>query len=189
MKKLDRLRRIEETFGVDYVLPYQACLSMDAIENTAVAFDRAGKTWGMRTDFRNGAEQGFNLPFLQKGTISEARRIYSEHGHSLVYIVSENILKYRLNAVAMKIDKDHVFFEWNLDPDIPQRKMYDNLSDIRRIAVGPSGAVLAFGEFFRCVSPEVTSWYRFDKVYDVLVHSEETEATFSVRDDGKLVIW
>jgi hypothetical protein len=39
------------------------------------------------------------------------------------------------------------------------------------------------------VRPEYAAAQRFDKIYDVMIHSDVDESTFTVRDDGKVVVW
>lgn len=188
MKKLERLLYIARTYGEDAVLPYQACRTEEDIRSAVGWMESMGRTWGMRSDFRNGSVQGFHLPFLHRGNLPDALKIRETYP-SLVYIVSENILRYRLNAVAVKVGPSHIFVEWNEDAFIPQRRMYDRPEDLKRIAVGPAGHAEAFGSFVRAISPEHLSWYRFDIIWDTMIHSDVDETTFSVRDDGKLVVW
>lgn len=191
MKKLERLLWIERTFGPEFVLPYRACRTWEEIEFAFSRFESAGRTWGIRTDFVNGRCQGHGLPFLHHGSAAGAKEIWSLHGEKLVYIVSENVLRRRLSGVGIKVGSEHVLFEWNdKEPTISQREMYDKPENVQRIVVGPGGYELVFGEIpIRCVPPEYTSWRRFDEIYDVMIHMDVDEATFTVREDGKLVVW
>jgi hypothetical protein len=191
VKKVARLKWIQETFGKDFVLPYRVCKDQYEIHLAICIFEMGKKTWGMRTDTSTGQTQGFNLPFLFKGTPEGAAKIWDEHQHKLEYIVSENVLKVRLQAVAVKLDPEHVFFEWNdKEPEISQRQMYRHPENLRQIVLGPSNYVFPWdGQPMRSVRPEYAASQRFDKIYDVMVHSDVDEATFTVRDDGKLVVW
>jgi len=151
----------------------------------------AKKTWGMRTDFRDGNTQGFNLPFIHHGTMEEASKIWGQHTENLVYIVSENVLRRRYSAVALKLDSEHVFFEWNdKEPEISQRAMYKKPGNLRQIALGPNNYVFPWdGPLIRSVRPEYAADLKFDEIYDVMIHSDVDETTFTLRDDGKLVVW
>lgn len=191
MKKVARLKWIEETFGKDFVLPYRVCKDQYEIHLAISIFTLEKKTWGMRTDTRNGSTQGFNLPFLFHGTPEGAAKIWDAHKEKLVYIVSENILRYKLQAVAVKLDEEHILFEWNgKEPEISQREMYNRPENLRQLALGPNNLVFPWdGAPLRSVRPEYASDLKFDLIYDVMIHSDVDETTFSIRDDGKLVVW
>jgi hypothetical protein len=191
LKKLARLKWIEETFGKDFVLPYRACFNREDIFLAIGGFEIVKKTWGMRTDSRNGQTQGFNLPFIHHGTPQGAAEIWDKHGEKLVYIVSENVLRRRYSAVAVKLDLEHVLFEWNgMEPEISQRQMYRKPENLRQIVLGPNNLVFPWnGLPIRSVRPEYASDLKFDQVYDVMIHFNVEETTFTLRDDGKLVVW
>lgn len=191
MKKVARLKWIEETFGKDFVLPYRACFSREEIFLAIGGFEMVKKTWGMRTDTRNGQTQGFNLPFVHHGTPQAASDVWDKHGDKLVYIVSENVLCRRLSAVAVKLDPEHVLFEWNgKEATISQREMYKRPENLRQIVLGPSNFFFPWGSLpIRSVRPEYAADLQFDRIYDVMVHSDVDETTFTLRDDGKLVVW
>lgn len=191
MKKVERLKWIEETFGKDFVLPYRVCYDHHDLFLAIAGFEIVKKTWGMRTDFRNGTTQGFNLPFVHHGTPQAAGDVFDKWGEKLVYIVSENVLRRRYSAVAVKLDPEHVLFEWNgREPEISQRQMYRKPENLRQIVLGPNNLVFPWdGLPIRSVRPEYASDLKFDQVYDVMIHSEVDETTFTLRDDGKLVVW
>lgn len=191
MKKVARLKWIEETFGKDFVLPYRVCFDAGDIILAISIFEMAKKTWGMRTDFREGSTQGFNLPFVHHGTREAANKVWDEYQDKLVYIVSENVLLRRYSAVAIKLDPEHILFEWNdKEPTISQRQMYKNLDNLRRIVLGPNNLLFREdGIKMRSVRPEYTTDLKFDVIYDVMVHYDVDDTTFTLRDDGKLVVW
>jgi hypothetical protein len=164
---------------------------MDQIESAVVDFEVQRRTWGVRTDCPNGTAQGYSLPFIWKGTLVEALKLWNEHKDRLLYIVVENVLRVQLHAVAVKLDAEHVLFEWNdKEPEIWQRQMYRKPENLRKIVVGPGGYELLWGyAFVRCVPSEYTSQWRFDDIYDVIIHSDVDEVTFTVREDGKLIVW
>lgn len=191
MKKLERLAWVERTFGADFVNPYRACSTWPEISEAMSGFTAAGRGVGIRTDLPNGHTQGYQLPFLWKATPDSARELWEKHRDRLVYIVCENLLRVRLHAVALKVDSEHALFEWNdREPAISQRDMYRHPENVRRIALGPNRFIIPFGGFMvRSVDPADASFYRFDRIYDVLIHSDEDEATFSVREDGRVVVW
>lgn len=191
MRKVDRLKWVERVFGPEFVLPYRVCGTWGEIEAAAGRFEEAGRTWGVRTDLRAGLDQGYGLPFLHHGSMAGAREVWSLHGDRLVYIVSENVLRRRLSAVAARLDAEHVLFEWNgEEPEISQRQMYDRPENLRRVVLGPSGFFFAWGVVpIRCAPPEYASDIGFDRIHDVMVHFDVGEATFTVREDGKVVVW
>jgi hypothetical protein len=194
LKKIERLRWLQATFGRDAVLPYETCVTWEEILAAIRRFERAGCTWGMRTDTVNGQTQGYSLPFVLHGSLEEARGIWDEHGTEFVYIVSQNILRYDLNGVAVSIDPEHALVEINdVDRDVSQRGMYIP-GHTRAFGLGPSrGIVIENAIFVRCVDPE--SWYardrRLDRVYEFLRWTPGIEElTFSVRaGDRRLVLW
>jgi len=191
MKKVARLKWIEETFGKDYVLPYFVCFTQAEIMKAIAEFESAGKTWGMRADTREGATQAISLPFIHHGTREAVQKVWDEFQDKCVYIVCGNVLRRRYSAVAVKMDPEHVFFEWNdKEPEISQRAMYKNLGNLRRIVVGPNNLVFREdGIAYRSVRPEYTSDLKFDEIYDIMVHFDVKETTFTLREDGKLVVW
>jgi hypothetical protein len=192
MKKLARLKWIEETFGREFVLPYRICFDAEQITLAIAGFETAKKTWGMRTDTREGNTQGFNLPFVHHGTPEKAMEVWEKYKEKLVYIVSENVLRRRYSAVAMKLDPEHVYFEYNAkEPEISQRDMYKRLENLSYLVVGPNNLVFPWpgGEPVRSVRPEYTQDLKFDQIYDVMIHSEVDEITFTLREDNKLVVW
>lgn len=192
MKKLDRLKWVEETFGRDYVLPYRVCFDLQSLFLAISGFEIVKKTWGMRTDFRNGTTQGFNLPFVHHGTPEKAAEVWDKYGDKLLYIVSENVLRRRYSAVAIKVDPEHVYFEYNAkEPEISQRDMYKRRENLSYLVLGPNNLIYPWpgAEPIRSVRPEYTRDLKFDVIYDVMVHSDVDEATFTLREDGKLVVW
>jgi hypothetical protein len=193
MKKLARLAWIERTFGKEFILPYRACLTRSEVFEAIVGFELVKKTWGIRTDFPNGASQGFNLPFIHHGTPQKAQELWDQYGNKLIYIVVENVLRRRYSAVAVRIDAEHLYIEWNdKEPEISQRDMYKRLENLRRIAVGPNNLVFPWpgGDPVRSVRPEYVRDLKFDQIYDVMIHDPDIkETTFTLREDGKLVVW
>lgn len=191
MKKVARLKWIEETFGKDFVLPYRVCNDQYEIFLAISIFEMSKKTWGMRTDTKEGTTQGFSLPFVHHGTPGEAAKVWDKHKEKLVYIVSENVLRRRLSAVAIKLDAEHILFEWNgKEAEISQREMYKRPENLRQIVLGPNNLVFPWdGAPIRSVRPEYTADLKFDEIYDVMVHSDVDETTFTLRSDNKVVVW
>jgi hypothetical protein len=192
VKKVARLKWIEETFGKDFVLPYKVCRDHYEIFLAISGFEMAKRTWGMRTDFRDGATQGFNLPFVHHGTPEKAAEVWDKHKESLVYIVSENVLRRRYSAVAIKVDQEHVYFEYNAkEPEISQRDMYKRRENLSYLVLGPNNLIWPWpgADPIRSVRPEYARDLKFDEIYDIMIHSDVDEATFTLRSDGKLVVW
>jgi hypothetical protein len=100
-----------------------------------------------------------------------------------------------LNGVAIKIDSESVFIEYNeAEQDIPQRFMYEHpdflshmiISTNRRSVwqpeIWPGPAMLPYDES--------ATRRRFDEVYELLLSSGETEMTFALRQpDKQVIIW
>ncbi len=202
MKKLARLKWVEENFGPEFVLPYRACTTWTQVVKAIREFESAGHTWGLRTDTRDGKTQGFLLPFQLRGTVDGAKQIFEETGGKLTYIISHNILSYVCNAVAVPIDQEYIFFEWSCHPTRSQREMYEDPELIREVVVGPfpssHGHQLLLcgrelGPLIRGLTPEsnLAVDLRLSTIYHLLVgRSDVDEVTFSVRaPDKKVVIW
>lgn len=191
MKKVERLRWVEETFGKEFVLPYWVCTEWPQIELAVQDMDNKRRTWGLRTDLRNGQDQGYQLPFVHHGNKEEVKKIFDEHQGKLLYIVCENVLIRKLSGVAIKIDQEHVLFEWNdKETTISQRAMYKHPENLRQMAFGPNNLVFPWdGGPIRSTRPEYGAFFKFDEIYDVMIHSDVDETTFTVRDDGKVIVW
>jgi hypothetical protein len=215
MKKLEVLQRNRDLFGDDLVLPYVACYSWPQIKEVALRFEQAGNTWGMRTDWIEGKTQKNHLPFLMDGSLEKAKVVWDEFSTKLVYIVSHNILNYRVSGVACPVidryagtNDELVFIEYN--PTNVSQRAFDqpeNIHNVKRVLVGPFYSSLSFRSsmpvnldwwgvslvgvpVISCTSP-LAQYLRFDKLYHLLVGDRQIrEVAFSVRNpDGKLVIW
>lgn len=195
MRKVKRLQQVTERFGPEFVLPYRACHSWEEIEEVVCEFESQGQTWGVRTDFAIGFQQGFDLPFELHGTLEKVRTIWKKNGSQLEYIVSWNILANYCQAVAIAVDEEHVFFEYNpFEPGIAQRHMYKNPENLRHLLVGP---------FRRTSLPEPNYPFPVFKPEDQIVRDlgfhvicmlglspKDEEITFTVRSpDKKVIIW
>ena len=110
MKKIERLRFVENRFGEEFVLPYKICYDEEQITKAIREFESEGSTWGMRTDLSYGKNQGNLLPFGTKGSLSEALKVFEKYKKELVYIISHNILDYACNGVATPCNDEEVFF-------------------------------------------------------------------------------
>lgn len=196
MRKIERLKFIEKEFGKEFILPYRICIDEDDITKAVKEFESKGFTWGVRTDFVSGNEQGYKLPFVLEGTLDKTLKIFEEHGRKLVYILSHNVLSYVCNGVAIPHDREYVFFEVNAIDNVSQRDMYNNLDNLRRFFVGPTRKVIHDRTFYPCFKPEdnYLSDLRLLEIYNLMVGRKIArdidEVTFSVRSpDKKVIIW
>lgn len=196
MKKLDRLRWIQETFGYSATARYIPAYTWQQMYEALLSFWAGGvEKVGIRTDTRNGAEQGFNLPFvhgLRPNDLDKASALWTQYGDKLVYIVTGQTVQPCLaNGVAIRLDEEHVFFEVNdVEPDITQRHMYDRPENLKQFVVGSGGHVLWQGRFYRCYRSEDVWALNYDAVYRAIYYGGVDEITFSIRQrDRSLVIW
>jgi hypothetical protein len=197
MKKIDRLRWIEKTFGQEFVLPYFFCHNWEEILEAINTFESSGKTWGLRTDICGsetpGQTQGILYPFLFQGSVDGAKKLWKENGEKLHYLVSLNILEVTCHGVAELLDPEHIFIEFNdKEPFISLRDMYNNMENVRRIGVGPSAFITRWETVVRCFHPEEVSIYRFDDLYRLMVSTKLVEKTieFTITDVPKrIIIW
>lgn len=190
MKKIDRLRYIEKNFGLEFVLRYFLCKTWGEIEKAIHYFENKGLGWGMRTDTFSGNSQKFMCPFLFKGSIDDARKIWKENGRGLYYIVCENILEVLCHGVAELLDEEHIFIEFNdREPHIAQRHMYERPENLRHLAVGPNSFVFRNEVLVRSFHPEEVVVYSFDKIYYPMIANKIRETTFTVTPNGKVIVW
>lgn len=196
MKKIDRLKWIEKTFGPGFVLPYFYCQTWEEIEKAIRYFKRNNRSWGMRTDTVSGNSQGYELPFLFESSIKKARKLWDEHNGKLYYIVSEKQPSDILcQAVARRFDNKHIIIEFLVDSKISLRQMYQFPERLRRIGVGPCNWIVwpnvSVEENIRCFYPREVEIYGFNKVYDLMLNHgvkvEEMEIT--VVNSNKIIIW
>ncbi len=198
MKKLERLQYIERVFGSQHLQEYCACSDFDEICAAANIFESRGQRWNLRTDtpsigFRS--VQADLAPFIFLCDKDKARAVFDQYGKSLIYIVFRAMERCYLNGVAIRIDDETVFFEYNeIDQLLPQRRMYDNLGNLSRLIVGQFRRRELIpkswpGPVYLKTDEAVTS-RKFDDVYDLLLSSEETELTFALRyPDKQVIIW
>lgn len=191
MRKLERLAQIERTWGSEFVLPYFVCRNIEEIAAAARRILALGNEgWGMRTDWRDGAEQGFDLPFLFAPTLDEAGRVVAAYGSRLVYIVSANILQVLLHGVGILADPEHVFFEINdRETRIAQRHMYRNPENLRQFVVGHAGYSMWNETIWRSFESEDVHFLGLDVVWRKMVELQAPEVTFTVLPGHKVVVW
>jgi len=201
MKKVERLNWITDQFGQEFVLPFKVCSSWREIESAVWDFEKKSVSWGMRTDTPHNSSIYPTLPFVLHGSLESVRDVWDRFAKSLIYIICHNITRYRCNAVVLRLDDEHVFFEFNpVDKHLSQRNMYDQISNLRYLSVGPVRRLFLQQEYrypFRPLGPvycrddHLIQDLRFHKIYDLMMrHPCVNEITFSVRSpDGKIVIW
>lgn len=189
MNKIQRLRWLGETFGREFVSPYQVCRTLEQLILAIDVFRLRFPFVGIRTE-RAGGGFGYELPFLFPATTEGAVKLWEAHGDRLLYIVSRGILPVRMQGVALRISPEHVLFEINdREPMIAQRHMYRHPENLRRIVLGPPGAVPWSGMTWTSWSPECGFPGRLDDVYGSLMRSGVDEITFTVTPEGELVFW
>ena len=193
MKKAERLKFIRTNFGERFVLPYEECFNEKDIVAAVDRFESEGFTWGLRTDLVDVNVQGYHLPFILRGTLDEALKVFRQHGNKLTYIASQNILNYLCNGVAIPHDEEHVFFEVNPVDNVSQRGMYDNPENLRNFFIGERRKILYNGRFYPGFKPEDNYVHdlKLSEIYSLIVGRKDIdEVTFSVRNpDKKIVIW
>ena len=190
MKKLARLDWIRRTFGSQYVQPFRACFTWDEIVDAIGIYEHLYGKWSIRTDYRSGTQQGYQLPFIFAGNRKEAKRVWKQNGQKLVYMVIKTLLYTRLQAVAQRVGSQHIFIEWNeAEKDVPQRHMYRHPENLRQLVFGPGSRAFVWGCMRRVINPRRASWHRFDEVYRLMLATDVDEITFSVTPEGSVVIW
>ena len=196
MKKVDRLRWIEGNFGPEFVLQYFFCRTWEEIKNAINFFESRAQPWGMRTDTSSGNSQGYDLPFLFDSYFSKAKEIWDKHGNNLCYIVSKKQPPYILcQAVAKKVDEEHIVVEFLVDSKTSLRHMYRFPEKLRRIGVGPCNWLVwpnvSIDQNIRCFRPREVEIYGFNKVYDLMLNRgmKVEEIEFTVVNSHKIIIW
>lgn len=194
MKKLERLRWIEATYGSEYVSPYKECHTWDEIHKAMLQmFDQADNRWpSLRTDFPDGLQQGFNLPFLMNPTFDQVKEVWDKHREDLVYIICRSVQPILCCGVAQRISDEHIVVEINdQEPMIAQRAMYRKPENLTCLFLGPGSGVEWQGQMRRVHNPEDAGYLALDKIYSALFAGGAEELTFTVmaRPYKKIVIW
>lgn len=199
MNKVDRLNLVVARYGHEFVLPYRVCHSWPEIEMAVRDFESTGQKWGMRTDYPGALHQGMSLPFVKDCTLQKVRDVWVEYGSRLVYIIHHTIHEECINAVALRLDSEHVFFEYNVvDLMVSQRRMYDHPRNLRWMIVGPMHLRQysydgSYSSRLPVFVPEDSSVQdlRFSTIYRIMeAYPEESEITFTIRlNTRKIVIW
>jgi len=198
MKKLDRFKFIENKFGSQYVLEYYACYAFEQICEAADKFEARNMPWNLRTDKpsnESDINQAVLAPFVHLCTKEKARAVWDEFGASLVYIVFRSMPLCYLNGVAIRVNDETVFIEYNeQDRDVPQRYMYEKADHLSHLNIGPFRRNTLVPEQWPGPVFEPTDAFiaerHFDEVYSLLLSSGEDEMTFALRyPDRQLIIW
>ena len=194
MTKVERLRWIEETYGSEFVLPYRVCWTWrDILAALDWLWREVGDpTPGIRTDRRGvDGRQIHSLPFLWPVRDNkEALDFWRQHFEALVYIVSSGAQPVRAHGVATAVDGGMVVEVNDREPWATQRTMYRRSENVRLVGVSDEQSYLWLGpRLVRAVRPHEGSWLRLDTLYDLLPFSPEGEITFSVKPEGRLIVW
>ncbi len=202
MKKVDRLRWIARTFGPEFVLPYRVCRSWPGIFR-AITDLRQQVGWvGMRTDFPAGAEQGINLPFVYNVDEEKAWQVWAAHGDRLVYIVCGGIPPEgnACNVLAERIGPTQFLVEWDAG-GCAQRAWEHTCMPLWHAWVevldDSDGCVrgndLPGRGWTRFVRPRhLPARTAFERIVDrlvVLPVGSDPQTVYTVRDDGRIVLW
>jgi len=211
LKKAARLKFVSELFGPQYVMEFQICRTWRELLSAIRYFEASGREWGIRTDGAGGYTQGVTFPFIQLGSLSAAEVLWQQYGTSLEYIVYDSFSEPCLNAVAERIDRDYVHFEYNpIDLMLSQRQMDKFPDHLRHLMIGPLRRNQMLPEFFLPFSfcPITPSgpvyqpddnFVRDNKFAEIYRRMQEAEdchikeariVTFTLRlPDRRLIIW
>lgn len=199
MNKVNRLRFIVERYGPEFVFPFFVCRTWEEIAKAIVSFESEGKMWGIRTDYPSMQRLGFSLPFIPHANAKQAEELWQQHRDRLVYIIYNTMTEACVNAVAIRLDAEHVLFEYNpVDIFLTQRHMYNHPRNLRQMIVGPHRSLrYAVGNSFASSFPVFVledarvQDLHFPKMYNLfLIHPDEQEITFSVRlRTNQIIIW
>ena len=198
MKKLERFHQIERIFGRDHLQEYYACYDYKQLCIAADKFEARGMPWNLRTDTHTSSsdlDQAMHAPFIFMCNKEKAEEVWQQFGEGLVYIVFRCMPLCYLNGVAIRIDDETVFIEYNeVDGEVPQRRMYDKPDNLSHLIVGQFRRSVLIPERWHgpvlLPSDEINMRLRFDEVYDLLLSSGEKEMTFAIRHpDKKVIIW
>lgn len=213
MKKLDRMRWISATFGYEFVLPHRVVYEPYA---ALVAFDefrRHGHEPSIRTDYKDGAEQGFSLPFVYpSATHEDFVRIWNEWGDRLVYIITEGVSpeETRCNVSAQRLSQTSFLVEWD-EGGCAQRawehvcmplehafvEAGDDVDHDAHFALDPTcdghyPIDPALGPLRTLRPRQLPSRTSFERMVNRIVAlpmSVDPLTVYTVRQDGKIVIW
>ena len=198
MKKLERFKWIEQTFGREHLQEYYACYDYEQICEAADKFEAKGLPWNMRTDTHASCadlNQAILAPFIFMCNKDKAKAVWQQFGTGLVYIVFRCMPLCYMNGVAIKVNEETVFVEYNpVDGDVPQRLMYEKIENCSHLLIGQFRRSVLIPEKWDgpvfLPSDECIMRLRLDEVYNLLLSSGETEMTFAIRHpDKQVIIW
>jgi hypothetical protein len=198
MKKIERLEWVAEHCGPQFVLPYQVCYSWEQIKAAIEYHEARGIPWSMRSDYRYGKTQGFQLPHTYEGDRAEVRGYWNKYRDQLLYFFYEAVLSVYCNGAALLLDPENILIEYNdKDTTVSQRQMYKNGGNISVVALGSNNLIYRTGPRdktedrpLRCYKPDSNFAIdnRFDVIYNLMTQRRIDEMVFSVRKPGKKVI-
>ena len=203
MTKLERLKLVERTFGPEFVNPYRPCYNFRDLSACFAWLKSVGEDGraGCRTDYRDGVDQGYGLPFWGPGApngYATYDKLMTAHRErpDLLFLCGYSF-ESRINGVTWMTPEMRrnklVFFETNaLDYNVAQRFMYKNLDNLRRYYVGEQGGMWPHpvGGFLRVVKLEDVWFLGLADIWRSALRSGWEELTFSISGrDGRAVIW
>lgn len=196
MRKLDRLRWIEATYGPEYVLPYRACYDWHEVARTIEHFWYTKLTPSLRTDWRDAPEQGYNLPFVHPGVCwPQAWEVWDKWREKLVYIVTEGVSPEQTmcNAAAERLGPSLLLVEWD-EGGCAQRAWEQTCVLLHHAFVDDVGGwwqpVQPWPHGVRVKRPKMLpSELHMERMYPLLLAAGDKHAVWTVRRDGQIVIW
>lgn len=203
MKKLDRLRWIATTFGYEFVLPYRVAYAPFEALTAIDEFRKRGHEPSIRTDYKDGATQGFVLPFVYpSATHEDFVRIWNMWGDRLVYIITEGVSpeETRCNVSVLRLGQTTFLVEWDNGGcaqrawehvHVPLEHAFveagDDTEHEAHFTIDPVRGVV------RALRPrQLPSRTEFERIVDRIVAlpmSVDPLTVYTVRQDGKIVIW
>jgi hypothetical protein len=187
MNKVNKLNWLTQHYGAKFVRPFFACRSWEEIRSAFTHFEMQGLKWGIRTDLAWRDEQVNDLPFIKIASEEEAWKLWQKEGKWLVYIVYHSFEEPCCNGMAIRLEPEHVYFEYNnIDQLVSQREMYKFPHNLRQIIVGSqhSGHYYALGSMMPVFVPDdsIVRKLHFDRIYRLMLQNpEEYKIEFSVR--------
>lgn len=213
MRKLDRLRWIAMTFGYEFVLPHRVAYDPYTVRIALDEFRRSGHEPSLRTDYREGTTQGFVLPFVYPSATYEAfLRIWNEWGERLEYIITEGVgpTETRCNVSVQRLSQTSFLVEWD-NGGCAQRawehvcmtlehafvEASDDFDHDAHFALDPTcdghyPIDPALGPLRTLRPRQLPSRTSFERMVGRIVAlpmSVDPLTVYTVRQDGKIVIW
>lgn len=182
-------------YGKEYVLPYFECHSLAEMKTALRTLKDRGASTGIRTDVGRDPSprlSGVMMPFVQFAGEADAERLWAEYGSRLVYIVYESFPDTMTwcNVAALRMHETAFLVEYD-EGGCSQRAWEHKAIPLSHAYVDRWGGWWQpFNGGVRVVPPKaLPERTAIEKMYSLLLTAVEPLVVWTVRTDGRVVLW